>query len=67
MIGHSNSLPEMFFGMESTTVIFVSSSPTLNKVSGKYFIEKVPIELNFEKEYKQKLLEQTEFLMAKIN
>ena len=67
MISHSNSLPEMFFGMESTTVIFVSSSPTLNKVSGKYFIEKVPIELNFEKEYKQKLLEQTEFLMAKIN
>jgi uncharacterized protein YqgQ len=25
-----------------------------------------PIELNFEKRYKQKLLEQTEFLMAKL-
>ncbi len=59
--------PELFFGKESTTGIFVSSSPTLNNVTGKYFIKKEPIELNFEKEYKQKLLEQTEFLMAKIN
>ena len=61
------SIPELFFGKESTTGIFVSSSPTLNKVTGKYFIKNEPIELNFEKEYKQKLLEQTEFLMAKIN
>ena len=60
------SIPELFFGKESTTGIFVSSSPTLNKVTGKYFIKKEPIELNFEREYKQKLLEQTEQLLAKI-
>ena len=66
MISHSNSLPVMFFVKENTTCIFVSSSPTLNKVTGKYFIETEPIELNFEKGYKQKLLEQTEQLLAKI-
>ena len=60
------SIPELFFGKESTTGIFVSSSPTLNKVTGKYFIKTEPIELNFEKGYKQKLLEQTEQLLAKI-
>ena len=60
------SIPELFFGKESTTGIFVSSSPTLNKVTGKYFIKKEPIELNFEKGYKQKLQEQTEQLLAKI-
>lgn len=56
----------MFFVKENTTCIFVSSSPTLNKVTGKYFIKTEPIELNFEKGYKQKLLEQTEQLLAKI-
>ena len=60
------SIPELFFGKESTTGIFVSSSPTLNKVTGKYFIKKEPIELNFEKEYKQKLQEQTEQLLDRI-
>lgn len=60
------SIPELFFGKESTNGIFVSSSPTLNKVTGKYFIKKEPIELNFEKGYKQKLQEQTEQLLAKI-
>ncbi len=59
-------IPELFFGKESTTGIFVSSSPTLNKVTGKYFIKKEPIKLNFEKGYKQKLQEQTEQLLAKI-
>ena len=39
----------MFFGNESTTCIFVSSSPTLKKVTGKYFMKKEPTELNFEK------------------
>lgn len=60
------SIPELFFGKESTTGIFVSSSPTLNNVTGKYFIKKEPIELNFEKGYKQKLQEQTGQLLAKI-
>ncbi len=60
-------IPELFFGKESTTGIFVSSSPTLNKVTGKYFIKKEPIKLNFEKGYKQKLQEQTEQLLAKID
>ena len=60
------SIPELFFGKESTTGIFVSSSTTLNKVTGKYFIKKEPIELNFEKKYKQKLQEQTEQLLDKI-
>ena len=59
-------IPELFFGKESTTGIFVSSSTTLNKVTGKYFIKKEPIELNFEKKYKQKLQEQTEQLLDKI-
>jgi NAD(P)-dependent dehydrogenase (short-subunit alcohol dehydrogenase family) len=60
------SIPLLFMGKESTNGIFVSSSPTLNKVTGKYFIKKEPIELNFGKEYKQKLQEQTEQLLAKI-
>ena len=59
-------IPELFFGKESTTGIFVSSSPTLNKVTGKYFIKKEPIKLNVEKGYKQKLQEKTEQLLAKI-
>ena len=61
------SIPELFFGKESTTGVFVSSSPTLNAVTGKYFLKKEPIELNFEKGYKQKLQEQTEQLLAKID
>jgi NAD(P)-dependent dehydrogenase (short-subunit alcohol dehydrogenase family) len=60
------SIPVLFMGKESTNGIFVSSSSILNKVSGKYFIKKEPIELNFEKEYKQKLQEQTEQLLANI-
>jgi NAD(P)-dependent dehydrogenase (short-subunit alcohol dehydrogenase family) len=60
------SIPLLFMGKESTNGIFVSSSPTLNKVTGKYFIKKEPIELNFGKEYKQKLQEQTEQLLANI-
>lgn len=60
------SIPELFFGKESTTGIFVSRSPTLNKVTGKYFIKKEPIKLNFGKGYKQKLQEHTEQLLAKI-
>jgi NAD(P)-dependent dehydrogenase (short-subunit alcohol dehydrogenase family) len=60
------SIPVLFMGKESTNGIFVSSSPTLNKVTGKYFIKKEPVELNFEKGYKQKLQEQTEQLLAKI-
>ena len=60
------SIPELFFGKETTTGIFVSSSPMLNKVTGKYFIKQEPVELNFEKAYKQKLQEQTEQLLAKI-
>jgi NAD(P)-dependent dehydrogenase (short-subunit alcohol dehydrogenase family) len=60
------SIPLLFMGKESTNGIFVSSSPTLNKVTGKYFIKKEPIELNFGKEYKQKLQEQTEQLLADI-
>jgi NAD(P)-dependent dehydrogenase (short-subunit alcohol dehydrogenase family) len=60
------SIPVLFMGKESTNGIFVSSSPSLNKVTGKYFIKKEPVELNFEKEYKQKLQEQTEKLLANI-
>ena len=60
------SIPEMFFGKESTTGIFVSSSPKLNKVTGKYFIKQEPIALSFGKEYKQKLKEQTEQLLNEI-
>ena len=59
-------IPQLFFGKASTTGIFVSSSSTLNKITGKHFINKEPSDLNFEKEYKQKLLEQTEQLLAKI-
>lgn len=66
MISHSNSLPVMFFGKENTTGIFVSSSPKLNKVTGKYFIKQEPISLSFGKEYKQKLKEQTEQLLNEI-
>jgi NAD(P)-dependent dehydrogenase (short-subunit alcohol dehydrogenase family) len=58
------SIPVLFMGKESTNGIFVSSSPTLNKVTGKYFIKKEPNDLNFGKEYKQKLQEQTEQLLA---
>ena len=60
------SIPVLFMGKESTNGIFVSSSPSLNKVTGKYFIKKEPVKLNFEKEYKQKLQEQTEKLLANI-
>ncbi len=60
------AVPNFFMSKESKTGIYVSSSPKLNGVSGKYFEKTKPVELNFDKEYKQKLWEHTSNLLNKI-
>ena len=60
------AVPNFFMSKESKTGIYVSSSPKINGVSGKYFENTKPVELNFDKEYKQKLWEDTEILIDKV-
>ena len=60
------AVPNFFMSKESKTGIYVSSSPKINGVSGKYFEKTKPVELNFDKEYKQKLWEHTQILLDKI-
>ena len=60
------AVPNFLMSKESKTGIYVSSSPKINGVSGKYFEKIKPVELNFDKEYKQKLWEHTEILLDKV-
>ncbi len=60
------SIPNLFMSKESTTGIFVCNSPDLKGVTGKYFEKRNPVELNFDKEYKQRLLDHTTALVSQI-
>ena len=60
------AVPNFFMSKESKTGIYVSSSPKINGVSGKYFEKTKPVELNFDKEYKQNLWEHTKILLDKV-
>ena len=60
------AVPNFFMSKESKTGIYVSSSPKIKGVSGKYFEKTKPVELNFGKEYKQKLWEHTEIMLNKV-
>ena len=60
------AVPNFFMSSESKTGIYVSSSPEINGVTGKYFEKTKPVELTFDEEYKQKLWKNTEILLNKI-
>lgn len=60
------AVANFFMSKESKTGIYVSSSPEINGVSGKYFEKTKPIVLNFDREYKQKLWEHTEKLLDTV-
>ena len=52
---------------DTITGNYVSSAPELNGIFGKYFEKSNKYEsLNFDKEYKQKLWEQTEILLSRV-
>ena len=56
----------LFMAHESKTGIYVSSSPEINGVSGKFCNKKNAMNLNFESEYKERLWEVTEDLLRGI-
>ncbi len=55
-----------FMSQESKTGIYVSSSPKLNGVTGKYFDKKKIIDLNFDAKYKEKLWNESEKLIRGV-
>ena len=55
-----------FMSQESKTGIYVSSSPELNGVTGKYFDKKKTIDLNFEAKYQEKLWDESEKLIDSV-